>query len=168
MKKDANAVTSVTTKITAAMTTPLAASTVVRRGTVASVVRMEPVAYSDVTTSAPRTPTTNWEMNSPVWENRTGSNWARSTTPSDAQRPASMLETSADRPIPATTITSSEIHVDRTDRALVHSDRMLSRRPARPSRVDGNAGSVTAIVIPPTPPETSPPRRCRGSRPPPT
>src|SRR5664280_2758563 len=114
-KNEANAVSSATTKITAAMTMPLAANTVVRRGMVARVVLIEPVAHSEVTISAPRTPTTNWEMNSPVWENRTGSNWARSTTPRPAHRPASMLVTSAESPIPATTTTARAIHVDRTE-----------------------------------------------------
>src|SRR5664279_1301239 len=51
-KNEANAVSSATTKITAAMTRPLAANTVGRRGTVARVVLIEPVAYSEVTIRA--------------------------------------------------------------------------------------------------------------------
>ena len=95
-------------------------------------VRMAPVAYSEVTISAPSTPTTNWEMNSPVWENRTGSNWARSTGPREAQRPASMLETRAESPMPATTTTARAIQVERTERSLVHSD--TTERAPRPGR----------------------------------
>jgi hypothetical protein len=155
------AVSSVITKTAAAITIPLAASTVVRRGMLASVVRIDPVEYSEVTISAPMTPTTNWERNTPVWENRTGSNWARSAGPRPAQRPASMLETSAERPMPATTTTARAIQVDRTDRSLVHSERMTCRIPARPVPVGGR-GRVTVVM-------RAPRRWCgerlRGSRP---
>src|SRR5450631_2765983 len=143
-KNEMKAVIWVTTKTTAATTIALATSTVVRRGMAASVVRMDPVEYSEVTTSAPSTPTTNCEMNSPVWENRTGSNWARSTGPRFAHRVASTLETRAERPMPATTMTAREIQVDRTDRNFVHSDRMAWRSPARPDSVDGRG---TARVV---------------------
>ena len=126
------AVTSLTMKMTAPITISLADSTVVRFDVVDRVVRIDPVAYSEVTIKAPSTPTTNWEMNSPVWLKRTGSNWARSTRPRWVHRPASMLDTRADSPMPATTTTARQIQVDRTERSLVHSDTTWLPNPACP------------------------------------
>ena len=110
-------------------------------------VRMDPVPYSEVMTRAPRTPTTNWERNSPVWLNRTGSNWARSANPSWAHRPPSTLDTRADSPMPATTMTARLIHVERTDRSFVHSDRTWLRSPARPWSKAGSATGVAVTVV---------------------
>ena len=86
-----------TTKITAPTTGSLAASTVVRRDVVDSVVRIEPVAYSDVMQCGQRRPPRTGTGTSPVWLKRTGSNWG--TVEGMAvrpQRPASMLDTRAE------------------------------------------------------------------------
>src|ERR1035438_4422130 len=132
VKNEAKAVISATTKTTAAKTMALAVATEERRGTEASVVRIEPLAYSEVTMSAPRTPTTNCEMKIPPWEIRTGSKLARSLSGRLTHREASSDEISAERPMPAMTMMASEIHVDRTLRNLVHSEAMSWRTPARP------------------------------------
>src|SRR6185437_12284163 len=55
MKNDRNEATSPVTRATTVNTTPLAASTVPRRGCTVSDVRIIPVEYSDVTVSAPST-----------------------------------------------------------------------------------------------------------------
>ncbi len=89
----------------------------------AKVVRIEPVAYSDVMINAPSTPTTNWDRNEPVWLNRTGSNEARSASPRWDHWPASTLETRAESPIPAMNTMTRQIQVDRTERSFVHSER---------------------------------------------
>src|SRR5450631_76809 len=150
-KNEANAVTSATTNTTAPTTTSLAASTVVRLEVMDSVVRIEPVAYSDVTTIAPSTPTTNWERNEPVWLNRTGSNEARSAKPRWDHWPASTLETRAESPMPATNTTTRQIQVDRTERSFVHSERTWLTSPARPWSRAGNGMPSVVVVMPPPP-----------------
>ena len=51
---------------TAVNTPALAASTVSRCGAAASVERMEPVAYSPVSTSTPSTPMASWARKNPL------------------------------------------------------------------------------------------------------
>ena len=58
-KNEAKAVTSPMTKMTTAMTIFFAAITVYLFGTVAKVVRIRPVEYSEVMIMAPRIPTTS-------------------------------------------------------------------------------------------------------------
>ena len=60
MKKDTNDATSPVTRLTRKNTTPLAASTVPRRGCTVSEVRIIPVEYSEVTVSAPSTTMISW------------------------------------------------------------------------------------------------------------
>jgi hypothetical protein len=160
VKNEANAVTSATTRTTRPTTMSLAVSTVVRRDVADRVVRMEPVAYSEVTTRAPSTPTTNWERKDPVWLNRTGSKVARSARPSVPHRPASTLVTRAESPIPATTTMARHTQVERTERSFVHSERTWPDSPARPRSMAGSAtGSATVVTSRP------PPACARGSRP---
>lgn len=73
MKKVAKAITSPATRLTAPATVALAARTARRRGLATKVVRISPVAYSELITSTPRVPKASCARPSPLKLSDTGS-----------------------------------------------------------------------------------------------
>ena len=98
MKNDTNEATRPVTRLTRKNTTPLAASTVPRRGCTVSEVRIIPVEYSEVTVSAPSTVMMSWPRIRPARLRCVASNsgpWSapRETAPTQARVPIPIVTT---------------------------------------------------------------------------
>src|ERR1017187_11035057 len=98
-KNAAKAIASPATRPAAAVTVALAASTARRRGTAANVVRIMPVACSEVIASAPKTPKASWTTSNPARLIWTGSKVVQSmwlVLTVAAEKTATVTATAAD------------------------------------------------------------------------
>src|SRR5687768_4722467 len=129
--KVTRAAVTITVRDTAPKTTAFAASTVRRRGTAISVVRIRPVLYSPVITRTPRTPRTNVDRMLPVM-----------LIPAGDTTPSPMPAAQASRPMPTNpaTATDNVTAVEHTDQNLIHSN--LTTRP----KVMPVAGRVVVLI----------------------
>ena len=98
MKNDTNDATSPVTRLTRVKTTPLAASSVPRRGCTVSEVRIIPVEYSEVTVSAPSTVMMSWPRIRPArlrWVASKPGPWSapREPAPTQARVPIPIVTT---------------------------------------------------------------------------
>ena len=177
MKNAAKHAVRPTMKVTAANTSTLAARTTVRCGVAPSVARIWPVAYSELMTRTPRTPTASWARNRPLRLNPVGSNKRVSPRPSRSQRLTRAAQNSAPSPTTITTVTNSDHIVDLTVRSFVHSARHAATNteprpaPGGPPRSTCDARSVVAVILavpprcPPQQPDGLGTRSCLSSSP---
>src|SRR5580700_7356729 len=145
-KNDTNESTTESTSVTRPNTMPLAANITERRGITVSEVRIIPVEYSEVMTSAPSTAMTSGPRNPiPPRLVEVASNVALSDADMLCQLDLMTAQIRAENPTLSTTSTSIVHQVDRTDLSLVNSERTTPPNPARPRVADGTLAVMAAI-----------------------
>src|SRR6266545_5253415 len=122
-KNEANETSSPTMSVTVPAAAALAASTARRRGTAAKVVRISPVACSELNARAPSTPTASTAYSKLMKLGMSGSIGGRPAGGWVAKATATM----ALSPMVVTTAMSSVQYVERTERSLVNSEVSTSR-----------------------------------------
>src|SRR6516162_11046220 len=153
-KNATNEVISETTRVTVLNTISFAAYTVPRRGIAVSEVRIIPVEYSDVIVSAPSTAMISWPNSKKAPSEACVASVLALFHGLLCRLDAMAKPAMAAKPTLTMTIAAIVQYVERTERSLVNSERIVPASPARPvaggSAVSCRLGA-TALAIVQTP-----------------